>query len=372
MTWFEFAAVVVTLLSVWLTVRQVIWCWPTALVSVVMYGIVFYDARLYADMGLQGIYFVLSVYGWWAWRHGGQDQTELEVSRGSIRLYVLLVAIGSAFAILLGGILGRYTDAALPWMDSTLTSFSLVAQWMMTRKLLENWIVWVAVDVVYVGMFIFKDLHHDGGPLRGLSGAGGQGADRMEAVDDHRRGEAGGPGGAMIRVVVTGSECTGKTTLARGLAEHYGTTSVDEAVREYVETKGAPPEYEDVDAIARLHLAMADRDAKEAGEVLVFDTDLMSTWIYSHHYYGDCPGWIDSELGMRHGDLYLLAGIDVPWVADGNQRDRGHMREEMQALFRNELMRRGFPFLEIEGTHTARLRLATEAIDQSLRAHAGG
>lgn len=167
----------------------------------------------------------------------------------------------------------------------------------------------------------------------------------------------------MIRVVLTGSECTGKTTLARALAEHYGTTFVPEAVREYVDAKGAPPEYDDVDEIARLHLALADRVAKEASGLLIFDTDLMSTWIYSRHYYGDCPAWIDPELAARHGDLYLLAGIDVPWVPDGDQRDRGHMREEMQALFRDELVRRGFRFVEIEGPHEARVETAKRAID---------
>lgn len=169
----------------------------------------------------------------------------------------------------------------------------------------------------------------------------------------------------MIRVVVTGSECTGKTTLSRALAEHYCTVVVPEAVRGFVDAKGAAPEYEDVDAIARLHLEIAETAARSARELLIFDTDLMSTWIYSHHYYGDCPSWVDEELTRHPGDLYLLAGIDVPWVPDGDQRDRGHMREEMQALFRDELVRRGFRFIEIEGTHEARMNQATRGIDES-------
>lgn len=159
MTVFELIAVAVTLLAVWLTARQVIWCWPTALVSVTMYAVVFYQARLYADMGLQGIYFLLSVYGWWAWLHGGEGRTELSVTLVSWRLRSLLLLLGAAFALLLGTLLHRFTDAALPFMDSTLTSFSLVAQWLMTRKHLENWIVWIAVDVFYVGMFLMKSLY---------------------------------------------------------------------------------------------------------------------------------------------------------------------------------------------------------------------
>lgn len=167
----------------------------------------------------------------------------------------------------------------------------------------------------------------------------------------------------MIRIVVTGSECTGKTTLSRALAEHYRTVVVPEAVREFVDAKGAAPEYEDVDAIARLHMEIADTAARSARDILIFDTDLMSTWLYSHHYYGDCPSWVDEVLTRHPGHLYLLAGIDVPWVPDGDQRDRGHMREEMQALFRDELVRRGFQFIEIEGSREERMKQATRAVD---------
>jgi len=159
MSLFELAAVVVTLLAVWLTVRQVIWCWPLGLVSVTMYAVIFYETRLYADMGLQVIYFALSVYGWWAWLHGGKDHGELAVTSASWRARGALVLIGAAFAVILGMILHRFTDAALPFMDSTLTSFSLVAQWLATRKQIDNWVVWIAVDVAYVGMFVFKQLY---------------------------------------------------------------------------------------------------------------------------------------------------------------------------------------------------------------------
>ena len=91
MTIFEWIAVVVTLLAVYLTARQVIWCWPTSLVSVVMSAVVFYQARLYADMGLQTVYFALALYGWWAWLHGGEDHGRLEVSRTPRRAAVLLM-----------------------------------------------------------------------------------------------------------------------------------------------------------------------------------------------------------------------------------------------------------------------------------------
>jgi nicotinamide mononucleotide transporter len=159
----ELLAVVLTLMAVYLTTRQNIWCWPLGMVSVVFYARVFYDAKLYADMGLQVLYFGLALYGWWAWLHGGEDHGELGVSLSSSKARVVLATIGGVAGILLGQTLSRFTDASLPFMDSTLTSFSIVAQWMQTRKLLEAWLVWLAVDVFYVGMFLYKGLYPTAG-----------------------------------------------------------------------------------------------------------------------------------------------------------------------------------------------------------------
>jgi len=154
----ELIAALVGALSVWLSVRQNIWSWPTAIVNVVLYAIVFYEAKLYADMGLQVVYAVLSIYGWYEWLYGGAGRTELRVTRTGARLGVLLALIAAAGSVVIGLFLHHETDAALPFMDSFLSSTSLVAQWMMTKKLLENWAVWISVDVLYVGMFIFKGL----------------------------------------------------------------------------------------------------------------------------------------------------------------------------------------------------------------------
>ena len=155
----ELFAAVLGAISVYLSVRQNIWSWPTAIVNVVVYALVFYRARLYADMGLQVIYALLSVYGWYEWLYGGEHHTELHVSRTTPRLGSLLAVIGLAGAGALGLLLRAATDAALPFMDSFLSSTSLVAQWMMTRKKVENWLLWIGVDVLYVGMFTFKHLY---------------------------------------------------------------------------------------------------------------------------------------------------------------------------------------------------------------------
>ena len=155
----EIVAAIVGVVSVSLSVRQNIWSWPTAIVNVSLYVIVFYEAKLYADMGLQVVYIALSLYGWYQWLYGGANHSELPVTRIRARTGVILAAIGVAATALLGTVLHGHTNAALPFLDSATTATSLVAQWMMTRKLLENWMVWIAVDVVYVGMFIYKSLY---------------------------------------------------------------------------------------------------------------------------------------------------------------------------------------------------------------------
>lgn len=158
MDWLEPTAVVFGIVSVWLSARQHIASWPTALVNVALYFVLFQRVKLYADMGLQVVYFALSLYGWYEWKFGGANRTELPVTRVTRRQVALLVPLGVGIAYALGALLFRQTDAALPWLDAAVTTTSLIAQWMMTRKLLENWLVWIAVDVVYVGMFLYKDL----------------------------------------------------------------------------------------------------------------------------------------------------------------------------------------------------------------------
>jgi nicotinamide riboside kinase len=140
----------------------------------------------------------------------------------------------------------------------------------------------------------------------------------------------------MRRLVVTGSECTGKTTLARQLVYMTGSFMLDEASRTYAEQKlaeGRKLTADDVEPIARL--AMAEEEqfiADRAPEFLIHDTDLISTVVYARHYYGSCPDWIEREALRRRGDLYLLCAPDIPWVSDGI-RDQPRSRERMHALF---------------------------------------
>lgn len=151
----EGTAVCFGLVSVYLSTRENIWSWPTAIVNVGLYSVLFFREKLYADMGLQVIYLLLSLYGWYEWLYGGENRSALHVSRITARLAMRLAGIGVLGSVVLGTLLYRTTDASLPYLDSTLSVFSLIAQWLMTRKVLENWVIWIALDVVYVWMFIF-------------------------------------------------------------------------------------------------------------------------------------------------------------------------------------------------------------------------
>jgi nicotinamide mononucleotide transporter len=144
--------------NVWLVTRQSLWSWPLGVLNAVFYMVVFARTGLYSDTGLQVVYFVLSLYGWWHWTRGASTSTPLPVTRTPSRLAFLLGGVVLAAWVALALITSRIPGAALPWLDSMLVAISLVAQWMMTRKLLENWLLWIAVDVVYIGLFINRGL----------------------------------------------------------------------------------------------------------------------------------------------------------------------------------------------------------------------
>ena len=168
-------------------------------------------------------------------------------------------------------------------------------------------------------------------------------------------------------VVVTGSESTGKTTLARDLAVHFDTVWAAEFARTYLDekiaTSGLPLDEHDVEPIARGQIDVEDRAIAQARGLAVLDTDLVSTGIYARHYYGHCPPWIEQAARERHGDLYLLCDIDVPWVADP-QRDRPHLRAHMHRLFVTTLEALGARYVTIRGSWADRQLTAISAVNE--------
>lgn len=170
---------------------------------------------------------------------------------------------------------------------------------------------------------------------------------------------------AVARVVLTGSESTGKTTLAHRLAAHYGTVASREFVREYALARGNALGFDDLAPIAHGQMAAEDEVVARATRVVFLDTDLVSTAIYSRHYYDRCPAWLAAAAAERAADLYLLMDIDVPWVPDP-ARDRGDRRDEMHRLFRDGLAARHLPTVEISGDWDGRFAAAVRAVDALL------
>jgi len=155
----EIFAAVITVVSIVLTAVENIWCWPTGVVSVVLYAWIFWDARLYANAGLQVVYLVLIIYGWYAWLHGGKNHAELKVSRTPLRGWIVTILLGTAATAAAAWWMEAYTDAAMPISDAATTAFSIVAEAMTARKWIENWLLWIVIDAVTTWMLVTQKLY---------------------------------------------------------------------------------------------------------------------------------------------------------------------------------------------------------------------
>lgn len=165
-------------------------------------------------------------------------------------------------------------------------------------------------------------------------------------------------------VCLVGAESTGKTTLAERLARSIGTVWAPEYARGYLEGRADPLgtlTLDDMEAVARGHLAQAERLRAQASKVLILDTDLTTTAIYSRHYLGACPAWIEDAAERERHDLYLLCAPDTPWVADA-QRDLPRLRAELHARFEESLRQRRLPYVELRGAWDERFARAADAV----------
>jgi len=155
--WMEIAGVVTTLAGIWLTTRRTLWCWPVILVSDVIYLVVFFRAQLFSDALLQVFFLAFTLYGWYHWWRGVREEGEVRVVKLGTRSMLIALAAGAVGSVLLG-LLAKQVHAALPYLDATLASYSLVASWWGARKHIANWWLWIVVDVVYIGEYAWKDL----------------------------------------------------------------------------------------------------------------------------------------------------------------------------------------------------------------------
>lgn len=157
-TWLEIFAVVFGILSVWFARKENIWVYPTGIINVLIYVYLCYHAGLYADMGINVFYFLMSVYGWYNWSRRDESQHHVPItvlSRGQWLLYIVLTGI-SYFAIYF--VLTRYTNSTVPMFDSFTTSLFIIGMWLMARKKIENWLAWIVGDFLVIPLFAYKGL----------------------------------------------------------------------------------------------------------------------------------------------------------------------------------------------------------------------
>ena len=149
------------LLYIILSIKQNIWCWPIGLITSALYIYVFFITKFYADMGLQVYYLVVSIYGWYFWMFGGKSKKkdDLKISNVGFRRFLYLAVATAVLFGIIAFILVNFTDSEIPYWDAFTTAGSFVATWMLARKIIEHWLIWIIVDSVSLGLYIYKGLY---------------------------------------------------------------------------------------------------------------------------------------------------------------------------------------------------------------------
>jgi len=153
----ELAGFIFGIIGVWLTIKENIYCFPVGLMNVIISLVLFYEQKLYSDVIQQGVYIILLAYGWNAWLKGN-NRSELLVTRAGYKLLVPILAASAILTVSMGMIFSTYTDADVPYIDAAATSVSFAAQFLIARKKIENWLLWVIVNCTYITVYIYKDL----------------------------------------------------------------------------------------------------------------------------------------------------------------------------------------------------------------------
>lgn len=158
MSGLEIFAVLISAIGVWLTVRRHMLCWPFNLLAYVLYAFIFFDYKLYGETILQLLFMGLAVYGFWQWKSGQIQDHEIRIVKLDQNTMLLQLVLTAVAGGVFGAALKYLTDAAVPWLDAQLAAYSLLATYWTSRKHIATWILWVVVDIIYVGMFVYKDL----------------------------------------------------------------------------------------------------------------------------------------------------------------------------------------------------------------------
>ena len=152
----ETVAVFFSIIYVVLAAKESIWCWVAALISVSIYIYICYQAQLYAETGLQVFYFIMAIYGYFSWK---KNNSLLRINELAISNHILIMILGSLLTFLLGFYLSAYTDSQLPIVDSFTTVFSVIATYMVVKKILSNWLYFIIIDAVSIYLYFSRDLH---------------------------------------------------------------------------------------------------------------------------------------------------------------------------------------------------------------------
>lgn len=161
---FEVTAAAIGFVAIYLQIKQISWYWPVSLVMVSMYIYIYYINKVYGDMSLQLYYVGVSIYGWYLWMKGSKstkdgEEKKLEVSYTSIKEWMLISILSIVVYFVMVYILDVYTDSDIPFIDSFTTTLSFVATWMLAKKKLENWIVWIVVDFISIGLYYYREMY---------------------------------------------------------------------------------------------------------------------------------------------------------------------------------------------------------------------
>lgn len=156
----EILGVVFSLLYLLFSIRQNILLWPAGMISAILYMVVFFQSKFYADMGLNAYYFFISIYGWIVWSRGKSGGGEgLQITRIALKQGLILALITALAFAGIGIILDHFTDSPLPYWDAFTTALSFTATWMLARKILEHWILWLIIDVVSMALYLYRGLY---------------------------------------------------------------------------------------------------------------------------------------------------------------------------------------------------------------------
>jgi len=149
------------LIFLYLEIKEKVWLWPVGLLSSIFYVVIFFEAKFYADMGLQVYYAVISIYGWYRWWRGAgrHSHNNLPIVNLKFGLGVKLLAINTALFFGIAEILRRFTDSPIPYWDAFTTSLSIIATWMLAKKIIEQWWIWVIANFVSTCLFVWRGLY---------------------------------------------------------------------------------------------------------------------------------------------------------------------------------------------------------------------